>query len=558
MKKKVLYSLVLALVMICNVFTSACSFIGTNTKNYYNTVVATIGDDIEITKYELISLYNSYGYSYVEDGYYTVEQAFDAILDQIINKHIMTKYIKDNYEDIFGVESLEKWEKSVIWKDTFDYVDKELLTYVNAIRKNKGLEEISSSDDDTAATTYLRKDYQKQIEIVIENNEIVGVKSVNEDTHDRTLDLDINKYEFKFYGDKNSNLDKQINELAQKKLRSYLKVNAEDSTKSDDEILEEHLQKMYDDYEGTYLISKFEENYKANQVITSSSILEKYKSYVRVDKDLYTNLKSTYISRAQSSISKIYYHPYEEELIYVSHILVKYDYNNDDYNLKDVYDKKYASGEITEQQYNYYTSDEYLGNQCKVYEIVDGEFDTENVVMNANELYVLVQNELSKISDPDARLDKFVDLTYKYNQDTGLFSSSDFYTIQLDTSYTDTMVEEFANLSRDLYNNGGVGSYGICYTQYGAHIVYVAGVVENVLPLENESALNSLTVEQLNNVVIKNNMYNFGTYTLLDRVAESCLKDNYTEYEKLKITEVKSSYKDTIVKYPKRYADLIG
>lgn len=571
MKKKILFTITLAFVMFFNVF-AGCSFIQTNTSKYYNTIVAKVGD-VEITKYELLSNYNNYGYDYVENSGYTVEEAINTVLDQIINREVLNMYITENYQDLFGVSELQKYELSEIWRNVFDGVNGEVLNYLNAIRKNQGLEELEQDELVTEDVKYLRKPYYPSIQLHRNaNGEIVKITQVPK-THDVNLDLTIDDFEFEFYGE-SSKLNERMNDLARKQFYAYLKsVNTDKDADTNEELLKNYLEESFKNYKKGYIIEKYQEVYENNKEIAIHDILEKYKDYVRTDYQKYGDPanKADYISAVQSDASSIYFHPYQEELIYVTHILVKYDHNNDDFNLKQDYKDKLDKGIISQAEYDNVMAnqDVYLGSECEVYQMVDGMFEENPTSMNAVDLYRTIDAELSQITNDRERLDKFIDYAYLYNQDTAMFSSKDFYTVQLDKeNYSDTMVEEFADLSRKIYNEQGVGNYGICYTNYGAHIVYVAGVVGNRV-VESINDLDTLTVDQLYNAEIISNEYaivkdsekienEVRNMTLLDTFASYVKVSDYNNYIEIKINEIKNDMgKDGVIIYKNRFKDLI-
>ena len=580
MKNKFILALTLVFVMAFNVF-AGCAFMGTNSQNYYNTVIAKVGD-VEITKSELVNAYNSYGYDYVQSSGYSVEEALDAIVDQLVNREVLVKYISDNYASIFNTTDLEPWEKGQIWQTTFDYVNEsELLDYINNIRKDQGMEEIkvSESDTTTTTTTYTRDAYNRQIHIEYDIADGSITKITRAETqHDESIRHTIDDFKFEYYGD-SSEKEKNINKLAIQQFYTALRVNYKNKHNvktvnlSDQELLNDHLNDLYDNNRKSYIITKFQENYEDSKEITFDAILTKVKETIKLNAQKYGDEanKSSYISAVQKDASTIYYHPYQNELVYVTHILIKYDKDDTNYNLRDVLKGKLDSGELTQEEYEQAMSDTALGNECKVYKYENGVMGDEPTDMNANDLYAMIDNELSTITNEKERLNKFIDFAYEYNQDTGMFSSEYFYTVQLDTTYADTMVAEFADLSRKLYNEKGVGSYGICFTDYGAHIVYIAGLVENLI-VDNaeDTTLDTITIDQLRNIEIPTNRYLSGEKafnpnsepykTMLDVFAEKVNSSDYnTTYITEKIKEMKNALNEQGIKittYKNRYSDL--
>ena len=75
--------------LICLLLTSSfafsgCSLVQRNVEKYLNRTVATAGE-IEISKQDLISAYNSTGYQYVQYQGYTTEEALKTTIDGLID-----------------------------------------------------------------------------------------------------------------------------------------------------------------------------------------------------------------------------------------------------------------------------------------------------------------------------------------------------------------------------------------------------------------------------------------------------------------------------------------
>lgn len=557
MKKKALYTLVIALIMMVNVLFTGCNLLVTDNTKYYEQVVATVGD-YEITKFDLLNAYDSYANNYIQNGA-TVEQALNATLEALINREVLYKYAEEKYGD------LEDWEESEVWQEVFDFVNGEIRDYVNDIRTKRDLPTITEDNriEETTSqeeTKYIFKDFESDYEQKFDaNSNLVGYTKIVEDTHNRNLDLDIEDFKFTQWGA--SKEDKEINELAKKQFFYVLKVNNTDGETENDDLLEDHLEDVFESYVKTRYLNKVEEEFNRTTYVSVDSILDKYKELVTIDYGKYSTSKSDYISAVQSDNSTVFYHPFGAQLVRISHILIKYDVNSDDADLRAELKTKLENGEISAQEYELAISENELGKNCEVYEYQDGVLSKEigtakdnhgQDISNANILWQYVQEEMSNANlmnelgacDIEAKAQKFSELAYRFNQDTGLFGTEGLYAVQLDTSFQDTMVEEFANLSRELYNEQGVGSVGICYTQYGAHIVFVAGLIDNPIvkatninntPANLENALNNVTIEQLAKIKVRPAY----SKTLLDVVVDKTYLDNFADYQNALVGQIK-------------------
>ena len=83
---------------MCSFVFAGCNLVQRNTDRYLNRTVATIGNEITITKKDLITAYNSYGYQYVQNYGYTAEKALKTTLDGLIDRQLVLteakKFIK--------------------------------------------------------------------------------------------------------------------------------------------------------------------------------------------------------------------------------------------------------------------------------------------------------------------------------------------------------------------------------------------------------------------------------------------------------------------------------
>jgi len=70
---------------------AGCSLFTRDVKYYNNLPVAQVGNDITVTKKELMDAYNSWGYQYVGSFGYTLDKAYETTLDMLIDREITAK-----------------------------------------------------------------------------------------------------------------------------------------------------------------------------------------------------------------------------------------------------------------------------------------------------------------------------------------------------------------------------------------------------------------------------------------------------------------------------------
>ena len=151
--------------MCLSVFTG-CSLVTTNSRNYYEAVVATItytdGETEDITKRDLISAYNSYGYNYVDNYGYTMEQAVMETLETIIDNRLTIKAVEEYYEaNPSEGEMLNGNETTYIWDETYNALYSNLKEYLNEVLDISPSDDSSEESDTNSSvyTSYARSAY---------------------------------------------------------------------------------------------------------------------------------------------------------------------------------------------------------------------------------------------------------------------------------------------------------------------------------------------------------------------------------------------------------------
>ena len=89
-------AVILCLLMIVTLSLSGCAGFSINPVKYYNEVVARVGET-NITRFELVNAYNSYGSTYYSTQQGLSEsEAMDKTLDLLINREILYQYATAN------------------------------------------------------------------------------------------------------------------------------------------------------------------------------------------------------------------------------------------------------------------------------------------------------------------------------------------------------------------------------------------------------------------------------------------------------------------------------
>lgn len=302
MKKKV-FSLVLCLVMCASVL-AGCNLFGRDLETYYNTVVAQINYEYsigaenfsyveDITKRDLINAYNSYGYSYTQNGY-SQEDAVEMTLDSLINRSLMITEVERYYKEA-GEELLNDAEKTYLWEETYEAIYDNFRTYYNEIL---GIEDdTASGDEETSGTIY--EAYDKQATLYTKQDGTLGIKKVDIVTNIRDSKHVLKNeggvvYDVEYQDDEGNYIFKDLiydNILAYTKkgntgstnfrsaLNEYMSVVRENYSylDLDDEktCFMFELDRIYDILKDNYMVEKYEQIY--NRLASSGSTVTNVK-----------------------------------------------------------------------------------------------------------------------------------------------------------------------------------------------------------------------------------------------------------------------------------------
>ena len=136
------------LIMCLSVF-AGCSLVTQNQAAYFNSIVGTItyttGEKDNITKQELITAYNSYGYNYVENYGMSQKEAFEETLETIFDNHLTMRAVEIYYEEHHEEgKMLNDNETTYLWDQTYEALYSNLKDYL--------LENLEIEDSEESST----------------------------------------------------------------------------------------------------------------------------------------------------------------------------------------------------------------------------------------------------------------------------------------------------------------------------------------------------------------------------------------------------------------------
>ncbi|MBE7091499.1 MAG: hypothetical protein E7363_06290 [Clostridiales bacterium] len=586
MKKRLLaLFLVLSLAMGTLFTLTGCALISKDEERDLNQVVATVkvNDRTDnITKRELISSFNQYGYTYMYYYGMSAEATLDLLLDQLVNRKIVVQKAETilpemNAGTIIG-NPLEKYLSQ---------------NQINTIKK-KANETINS-----AIEGYLEKDEEEETEDTEETEEIRTTPTYEDDGEEEVV------------------LESEIPEVDKDSTKAIKTAYAQ---------FEKDLKKNYYTYETYYasvvegmiedeIVGLWEDSVEAGVEITFAEMEARYADLKDVQDTLYTKPSDYNTALGQVSSSKFVVSNEAVGYGYVYNLLIPFS----DYQAAILakYTAKYQAGKMSTAEYKTiraslltqvkakdlreswisagydydFTTQLFGEDYCKTEGIpFDGTVsytytneDGEEVVLvnteapeNTKGKYSFVTNEhsmsefLADFDDwmnatdiplgPDAPYLKagqvdfdvmtstaakemIFDLCFAYGSDNGILNSYKGYVsapAPADNG-TETYVKEFAEAARDVVA-AGAGTYVVVGTDYGWHIVYCTESLN----------VNSSTLREADLTVPGTFTYNFHK-VMFDSLSKKTISETQTE-----MLNTYNKNENVVKKYASRYADLLG
>ena len=145
MKKIKQFLAVIAVMVLVTLSVAGCALFERDQKAYDNLVVATVGASIRITKKDLVTAYNNWGYQYASSYGYSPEDAIKETLNSLINREILVELSIEKYGP------LTNEEKASARRVSFEAFEKSLREIENEIRKDLGIPVSAEEPEDEHA-----------------------------------------------------------------------------------------------------------------------------------------------------------------------------------------------------------------------------------------------------------------------------------------------------------------------------------------------------------------------------------------------------------------------
>ncbi len=586
--------------LTCVSLVAGCSLVTTDMSKYYNTPVASFtyenGEKEEVTKKELITAFNSYGYQYYQNYGMSLSEAYKYTLDAVINQKLVINSAEEKASQANGGEVLTTKQKTYLWETTYEAIEDNIISYHNDLNNIKEDEEETSDDGVVSQEVY---------------NPTANIVSNNDGTYsivlEQTTTSDVDSHDYWSGADRDINTQNDLDALynyvltfvrenptytqAFNKYLSQAKSSEEGMRLSTDNksVFQREIMRVYGVLYDSFMVDLYQEqNQGSNSSVTIANILDVYTNRVVSDYNKYvTENASTYEDDVLEDVSKInYFKTTGTQFFYVSHILAKFtDEQQAEYDRLTAIVNGESDGPETIGEAQAKIEDLYNNLSFPVREKnSDGEWveikgeNGQTVTKSAAAVMEEVALKLATAGDNEyLKAEYFEEFIYKYNQDDGMFNSDRNYIIGIDyttpdtengTSYTiySNMVENFTNAAISLYNQGNAqigdiymqtdGDYasGLIRTEYGLHIMVYEGKVQNLFTGINQDF--TLTVNDIQVLDSKEARLKAGVdKTVFDVIFDELNKDNFSIFENMDLQFLRSQV--SIEYYPDAYKDLI-
>ena len=321
--------------MCMSVFTG-CSLVTRSDKNYYEATVATIsyvdGSKENISKRELITAYNSYGYNYVNNYGYTKKQAVKQTLKTVIEKKLTVKAVGRYYLDNPSQgEMLNGNETTYVWDQTYEAIYSNLKGYLKDVLNIKSSDDSSSTSDNENKSVY--KPFEKAAELdssgkILKTSSATTIRETYKGRKNAS-DVYVN-FEYKdadgSYVFKEAMYQKVMADIeaggkdwknAYNKYLADIKKNySYEKFKSDKDRFIFELDRVYSIMKDNYVVEKYEAIYNEQKKqdsrvsnVTVDDVLKYYSAKVRVDYTSYVleNGTSSFESSILSDVGSVDY-----------------------------------------------------------------------------------------------------------------------------------------------------------------------------------------------------------------------------------------------------------
>lgn len=552
-----------AALLICLLMVMTCSFAGCatfsiNKERYYNEVLATV-DETKITRFDLLTAYNSYGNSYyVQQMGQSEKKALQSTLDLLIDRELMYQYALDNNETYKPTA----YQVNEIVKSIFDSLDEQMNSYTEQAKRILDIEiDEDSTEESSDEKAYTRKDYtyspraevksrtkngavEYYIEYIVPEEETTYEKLIDEEFLTNFTSKDVVKeLKDKYFNHLMEDLtfsDEEHATVLYNKIRSmfaqslidyeyYLRDSKGNKfDRKTENLFDRYFKRTFENQIKSQYLENIRTHYLENEELSIELLINEYNYLATMSYNAYESNHTAYKDKmkdASTDGDSILYHPETDtEFGYFIHTLISFDSIKE--NLKLLENEKDQTK--YEEQYNNLVSSVKVKARNSETGLVDE--DAEEISLSD---IIAEYNEIMDYSNYNERMSAFIDFMFKYTGDTATLSAGmpyvigynpGTYTGEVDSEgklpgTTSAMVTEFTKEAINLMKNGNKGNMSsasmsdidnLCITEYGIHLLFYVG---NVNAYDIPYSDNSKVYIQ-NEDIANNEMFNLYTKTI--------------------------------------------
>lgn len=595
---KKLFSILICFLMLATCTLAGCATFSIDKVKYYNEVLATVGTE-KITRFDLLTAYNSYGSSYyVQQMGESEKEALSSTLDLLIDRELMYQYALDNNE----LYKPTKYQVNSIVEEMFNSLDSQCETYLESAKKILLIEEDDDATTEEASnkTSYSLKDYKykPRAKVVYEDGE-QKIKYITEGEPNSYDKLIVENYltnftEKEVYNHiKNKYFERFENKLKDRKFSSdsnltkeeyariltakvkslfandlidyefYLRDSkGEKFDKITENLITRYMERTFDDKIKSQYVENMRVHYLENAQLSINDLTNEFSYLLDLDFDKYNNNHDEYGNKMKdigTDADSVLYHPNTEAKFgYFVHALLNFDNIKENITLLE----NESDPEKYEEQYNSLVSNNQImkrefDEETQTYTDSDNKVSLKTVV----DEYNAIAN--ANYSSTQEKLQAFIKFMFTYSTDNGTLSAGMPYVIgtngysAMEQAFTDEAVKLMNGFAGDMSEVDLTKLDEMCITPYGIHVLFYVGEVNvNDVPYQDKDGVYIAEtdiegVEELNLYTKKLNPLTEQTYfdMLFDYVypassGEVYTSNNgYTEFEEDAINQSKQTHK---------------
>lgn len=547
MKKFTALLICLLLIAVCGL--TGCASFSIDKVKYYNEVLAKVGDT-NITRYDLLSAYNSYGYSnFVSNKGQSEKEALESTLNLLIDRECLYQYAKsdDNNKPTAN-------QVGLAIEDILSSNESQIASYLETANTIFHVKTTTVSADNKSDTAYSIDDYNysKRAQLTMKNGKLtisyipqsektsnILESSLLENPNNDTIKEIVKLFEERVYSkideqrvsssdfenktDLRTALYNKVISLMSKDLINYeyylRDENGNAYSKSTQDLLERYFKRNLDSEIKSLYLENLRTYYLEHEELKTELLLDEYENMFKSNFETYYGEESAYKTAMKDIGTKgdtIVYHPTLSDgtkFGYFIHTLISFTTND---NAIDGHGQQEAlkSLDTTYTGDSEKSENEKQANRNKIISKTsvkarneDGIIPEDATAESIEDVVKYYNNNVANQVGYKNRLEAFKKFMFKYSGDTATLSSGMPYvvgsynkdkgeTFETNSSYVEQFTDEAISLmnqgegamSKVSYSESINFDDNFCVTTYGIHFLFYIGDVSKFdLPVDYDS-----------------------------------------------------------------------